>query len=186
MSKTSFIFAFALGAAAGSVVAWRLLKEKYERLAQEEIDSVKETFSRRKQDDIPEEDVKKEVTVEEKGKYDNVLKREGYVNYSEISSKKGGDNPMEHKKPYVISPDAFGEYEDDYETESLTYYSDGILADESDDVIENVDDLIGTESLDHFGEYEEDSVFVRNERLKTDYEILKDHRKYTDVCFVEE
>ena len=181
MSKTSFIFAFALGAAAGSVVAWRLLKTKYDQLIQEEINSVKETFSRRN-----EEKTEKEIIKEERSKYDQVLNREGYNNNADVSSEEGGDDPMEHKKPYVISPDAFGEYGDEFETESLTYYSDGILTDESDDVIENIDDLIGVESLEHFGEYEDDSVFVRNERLKTDYEILKDYRNYTDVCLVED
>ena len=38
---------FAAGAAIGSVITWKVLKDKYEKLAQEEIDSVKEAFSRR-------------------------------------------------------------------------------------------------------------------------------------------
>jgi hypothetical protein len=44
-----------------------------------------------------------------------------------------------------------------------------------------VDDVVGFESLNRFGEYEDDSVFVRNDRLKCDYEILLDRRKYSDV-----
>ena len=39
--------AFVAGAAAGSAITWKLLKTKYEKIAQEEIDSVKEVFSRR-------------------------------------------------------------------------------------------------------------------------------------------
>ena len=39
------IFIFTLGAAVGSVVTWKLVKDKYARIAQEEIDSVKEVFS---------------------------------------------------------------------------------------------------------------------------------------------
>ena len=81
------------------------------------------------------------------------------------------------KAPYVISPDEFGEL-DDYNRISLTYYSDGTLEDEERDIVSDVDDLIGEESLTHFGEYEDDSVFVRNEYLKTDFEILKDYRSY--------
>ena len=81
--------------------------------------------------------------------------------------------------PYVISPDEFSENED-YETESLTYYSDGILADDRDNIID-IDMVVGRESLNHFGEYEDDSVFVRNEELKTDYEILLDTRRYSDI-----
>ena len=83
-------------------------------------------------------------------------------------------------KPYVISPEEFGEFED-YERISLSYYADQILADEDDEKVEDVDNVVGLESLAHFGEYEDDSVFVRNDRLKCDYEILLDQRTYSDV-----
>lgn len=83
-------------------------------------------------------------------------------------------------KPYVISPEEFGEFED-YERISLSYYADQILADEDDEKVEDVDNVVGLESLAHFGEFEDDSVFVRNDRLKCDYEILLDQRTYSDV-----
>ena len=69
---------------------------------------------------------------------------------------------------------------DRYETESLTYYSDGVLTDEYDNPIEDIERLVGSDALTHFGEYEDDSVFVRNDDLKTDFEILKDYAKYYD------
>ena len=87
---------------------------------------------------------------------------------------------MDIDVPYVIAPEEFGEL-DDYETETLTYYKDKVLADDWDNRIENVDDLVGEESLTHFGEYEEDSVYVRNDTTKTDYEILLDERNFSDV-----
>ena len=52
---------------------------------------------------------------------------------------------------------------------------------EDDEKVEDVDNVVGLESLAHFGEYEDDSVFVRNDRLKCDYEILLDQRTYSDV-----
>ena len=82
--------------------------------------------------------------------------------------------------PYIISPEEFGAF-DDYETISLTYYEDQILADDDDELVDDIEDIVGFDSLTHFGEYEDDSVFVRNDRLKCDYEILMDHRKYSDV-----
>ena len=85
--------------------------------------------------------------------------------------------------PYVISPDEFGN-EFDYEEVSLTYYADGVLTDDQDNIIEDVEGLVGLDSLNHFGEYEDDSVFVRNDALQTDYEILADLRNYSDVCTV--
>ena len=36
------------------------------------------------------------------------------------------------------------------------------------------------DALDHFGEYEEDAVFARNDAKRCDYEILKDERTYAE------
>ena len=83
-------------------------------------------------------------------------------------------------EPYVISPEQFGENED-YERISLTYYADQVLVDENDEMIEDVEEMVGFESLNHFGEYEDDSVFVRNDAKKCDYEILLDQKLYSDV-----
>ena len=93
--------------------------------------------------------------------------------------KKKSDNDKIH----VIPPEEFSEY-DDYDVVSLTYYADGILTDEDDNIIENIDETVGKGSLNCFGEYEDDSVFVRNDATKTDYEILLDMRKYTDVVSI--
>ena len=79
---------------------------------------------------------------------------------------------------YVIPPDSYGEL--GYEEVSLTYYADDVLAYDDDSVIRNVDKVVGKGSLNTFGEYEDDSVFVRNEERKTDYEILAVPGNYDD------
>ena len=48
--RTTFIFAFILGAASGSAVTWYSVKKKYEEIAQREIDSVKEVFAKREKE----------------------------------------------------------------------------------------------------------------------------------------
>lgn len=182
MSKVTGLIIFVLGAATGSAVTWQFAKKKYERIAEEEINSVKEVFSKREQDMA---DV--EITVEPKpsveaslkkfeekpdiSTYAVILKNEAYVPEG---------TEMAENKPYVISPEEFGEFED-YDTISLTYYADQVLVDDGGDKIEDVDDVVGMESLTHFGEYEDDSVFVRNDRLRCDYEILMDERTYSEA-----
>lgn len=180
MNNGTIIFSFIAGAAIGSVVTWKVLKTRYE----EEIVSVKEAYANRYPDDDSTdepyvEDCDIELMVDD-SKLDlkemqKELRKLKYVNYS-----KREEVDIVDTNPYVISPEAFGDM-DDYETVSLTYYSDGILADDADNIIEDVDDTVGKGSLETFGEYEDDSVFVRNERLKCDYEILLDTRKYSDV-----
>ena len=90
------------------------------------------------------------------------------------------ENDYDEPAPYIIPPEEFGENED-YDTISLTLYSDGVLADDADKPITDIDEVIGNESLEHFGEYEDDSIFVRNDKLKCDYEVLIDERKYAQV-----
>lgn len=176
------IVVFACGAAVGSVITWKILKEKYARIAQEEINEVREHFAKRLKELGSEKETTDEVKSErnfndvseeevERDQYVDVLKNTGYAN-KEVEFM---------AKPYVISPDMFGENGDEYETISLTYYADGVLADDMDEPIDDIDDIVGKDSLNHFGEYEDDSVFVRNERMRCDYEILRDTRKYSEV-----
>lgn len=172
---------FATGAAIGSLVTWKIIKTKYEKITQEEIESVKEVFSRRSVTSEPDEK-EPEIVMPRPAELSNVVTSLGYTNYSDIvnTETEEEDRPVDRNRPYVIAPEECGEL-DGYEIMSLTYYADGVLTDISDEPIGNVDLIVGSDSLTHFGEYEDDSVFVRNEKTKTDYEILKDTRNYSDV-----
>ncbi len=187
-NKLIFSLAFIVGAAAGSATTWYLLKDKYAEIAQEEIDSVKEVFARREQE-RKDESVKKTVAEGIKNvdknkpelkEYAEKLKRTGYVRYSDRAGEEDAE-PEELDKPYVIPPEQFGD-NDEYEQISLTYYADAVLTDENDEIIEDVEEAVGFESLNHFGEYEDDSVFVRNDTRKCDYEILLDQRTYSEIA----
>ena len=195
------VLIFVLGAAAGSLATWKLIEKKYKDIAQEEIDSVKDTFSKMKKNEYPdkledypdfeefddvEEEPKPEQKIDRNNKpdiveYAKILSEVGYTNYAERQDKKEkkGVEPVEDERPYVISPDEFGE-KDGYENVTLTYYADGVLTDYFDNVISNIDEVVGFDSLDHFGEYEDDVVFVRNEKMETDYEILRDLRDFNE------
>lgn len=172
MSKLSNFVLFSAGVAAGVTFSWYYFKEKYERFANEEIKSVKEVFLQEKTNE-PSKQVESKKTANQKQSYNKIVNDEGYTNYS----KKRKDDL---KMPYVISPENFGEF-DEYEKVSLTYYSDNVLTDEDDNVIEDPDELIGPDSLSCFGEYEDDSVFVRDDERKCDYEILLDNRRFSSV-----
>lgn len=188
------LFIFAAGAVVGSAVTWKIVKTKYEQIAQEEIDSVKEVFSRRLEDEWTDDDEDEEDEGEEfdydfkpdknemKAMNDKV-KDLGYTEYSKKknkkSKKKDEDDDDDELVPYVISPDDFGET--GYDTVSLTYYSDNVLADDYDEVVEDAELLIGNYALDRFGEYEEDIVHVRNDVNQTDYEICRVNEKFSDV-----
>lgn len=183
-STVTHAIALVAGGAIGSVATWYFVKKKYETIAQEEIDSVKERFLDNKSEEpsiyiSPEEEAAetKEEIAELNAQYEQILVDSEYTGYSAISAAKEDDIST---IPYVIPPEEFGEKED-YDCISLTYYDDGVLTDSYDELIEDVENVVGYDSLKHFGEYEDDSVHVRNDRLKNDYEILADPRKYSDV-----
>lgn len=175
---------FAAGVALGAVATNYFFKTKYERLYQEDVESVKRAFSTPQQSEPVKGDTEKvstcKPTPEEVQAYDDIISNQGYSSTSSIPTNSIGKEVRGVRRPYVISPAEFGT-EDDYEVYSLTYYADGVLADEQNNPIENVDDMVGRDSLSHFGEYEEDSVHVRNEAMQCDFEILRDLDKYSDV-----
>lgn len=169
--------AFLLGAVVGAAGTWYFVKKKYEQIAQEEIDSVKEVFSRREEATVVEErnTNKSESVKPDLMDYAKRIEREGYMNEGKKEKREN-----KGKRPYVIPPEEFGQVEE-HELIGLTYYADGILADDGDDPIENVDELVGADFADHFGEFEDDSVYVRNEERKVDYEILRDLRTHEEA-----
>lgn len=175
---------FILGAVVGSTATYLYLDKKYKQISQDEIDSVKEVFSKREEDNVTEK--KKVDNSKEKPnivEYANTLKKQGYTtsrNYSDITDEKSKKEIVITQEPYVIAPEDFGDI-DDYDTISLIYYSDKILADEEEELVEDINNVVGFDSLTRFGEYEDDSVFVRNDRLRIDYEILRDPQKYSDI-----
>lgn len=188
MNKTAAAaLGFLLGAASGAAGAWYILKTRYEQMAQEEIDSVKDVFRKRynelkeqidpKKDEDPDTEIIDDPIAVETAK--------NIIDYSSYSTK--SDKIVENTEhvnidpPYVITPEEFSEFED-YGTISLYFFRDQILTDDDYELLEDVDDVIGFESLNHFGEYEDDAVYVRNDRLKTDYEILRDERTYQEAC----
>ena len=179
MNKTvTTVMAFAVGAAAGVAATWKFFEEKYARIAQEEIDSVKEVFSKRDRKEVQPEKTEPvvEATIENPKEPIAMNKKvSAIIDYSGYSSSQ--DEKSEEPKPYVIPPEAFGELEEEgYTNVSLTFCSDQVVIDDNNDILEDVNDVIGFESLSHFGEYEDDAVYVRNDKLRCDYEILLDQR----------
>lgn len=208
------VFIFVLGAAVGSLVTWKFVEEKYRRIADEEIESVKETFKNRESKIAEDEKQAEELGVKSPSKefysqlkentdkltnnlsekYKDIIATSGY-NSTDIQKNTNikdyeytdvdGEGqiieivPSDYPEPYVIAPEEFGELED-FKTKSFIYYEDKVVATADDRIVDDVEVLIG-DALDHFGDYEDDAVHVRNEKEKTDYEILRSEKYYTDL-----
>ena len=189
------LLCFVAGSAIGSVVTWKLIEKKYKDLADEEIESVIETFKNRKPritKDNVKETVEKVINKykEPKEIVEDIVTAERYSieNEEEIDEDDESnytinvDNDVEVITPYVITPEQFGEY-NEYGTKTLTYYADNVLTDEVDNPItsDEMVTMIGPDALDHFGEYEDDSVYIRDETNEMDYEILKSEKMFSEI-----
>lgn len=195
MNKAMAFMIFAVGAAAGSVGTWYYAKKKYEQIAQEEIDSVKAAYSKKdkKKTETNKEtkeeksdistDIRYKPTQSDVMKYATELSKNGYTDYGHIqhAETEPYQEPLDEEAPYVIEPEEFGEF-DDYRKIFLSYYKDKVLADDSDEIVDDVEGTVGYNSLNQIGKYEEDAIHVRNDRLKCDYEIVLDLREFTEVA----
>lgn len=181
-STLSKFLIFVVGAGVGSLVTWKLIEAKYKQIAQEEIDSMNEYYRNKygveeqEEDPYDVSDAKVPDGQIDIRAYAAELAKNKYTNYS------GNEKPEpkevdDVEKPYVIPPADFGELEG-YLTRTLYYHADGVLTDDQDEIVEDADDIVGEDFSSHYGEYEDDSVFVRNDAKRTDYEILYDPSNY--------
>lgn len=200
MSKNALYFV--AGAAVGALGAWYFAKKKYEKIAQDEIQSVTDAFSERldklarnSMDDpsirpTPEE-LEREATKPGDRNiidYAAVLSKQGYTDYTKFS--KDEEEPTETEDseisvytaagPVIICPDDYGEIPE-YEQLSWIYFADHVLTDDDYSLITNYEKWIGDGALQHFGEYEDDAIHVRNDKLKCYIEVVIDSRLYASV-----
>lgn len=204
------VLAFVLGAGLGSLITWKIIEKKYKQLAEDEINSVRQYYKSRLADladdiqpsnDKPADKIKMsrndyiaKTSDEEVERYTNLLKESGYtdeevedlLNDPDVTLEHNGDNyeiymepHLDKVLPYVIAPEEYGERED-FDKKSWTYYSDFVLADEEGEIVSEPESIIG-DALAHFGDYEDDSVYVRNEETECDYEILKHEKTFSEV-----
>jgi hypothetical protein len=92
----------------------------------------------------------------------------------EVESRKNRD-------VYVIHQDEFGGM-DHFEKVTLSYFGgDDVLCDVKDQIVDNQSNLVG-DALDKFGHGSGDKnvVYVRNERMKIDLEVVKSEKTYAE------
>lgn len=186
---------FAAGALAGAAVAARVVRDKYQQEAEEEIAEMRDYYRElRKNAKTPDEDkmVEEENTKEEndKNEYDEIVK--GYTNYTQYLSKAAAkyfdtetkENKKEEKEertnyePFIIDVEEFGE-DPTYDTATLTYYKDKVLTNDLDDVIDY--SVAGEENLKIFDEHPDcKAIYVRDDIYMVDYEIIRDPYQYDE------
>lgn len=186
MKAIKGIFIFAIGALSGTFVGAQLAKKKYEEIANEEIEEIRDYYRKINKEladqlvdktaepEKVEESKEVEEIVEERKQYENIIKRGNYMAVDEEEQNNVCD------EAYPIDPSEFGN-EGKNATETLTYFADGVLVNEVDEVVEDPDLVVGRHHIDIFNEFPDATcVYVRNDLDGMDYEIIKDDWCWSD------
>lgn len=174
MNKAAYILSFICGAVVGAVwMAHR--KEKNDEKETEAAETIE-----LKDDSEPDTD---EIIIPEA----NDNKKVKIVSMMNDIIQKSGYNVGDHTNdvddgPYVIAPDEFGDFED-YDAISMTLTSDGVLLDSDLSKVEDPENSVGANYMNYFGVYPDDpySVYIRNDDLCCDFEIVKDLRTFAEI-----
>ena len=186
------------GMAIGFVTGYLFGKRKYQKIGDEDVKTTIEEFTKREKalkDSIKNgsfeavvESAKSAVSdlksalKERKPKSDDDP-RELMNAYNTVYDQELGTCMSKIANIELIDEDDLGCYEDEhgipYEVDRLYYCKDGILVDERNDIVKDIDGTIGEKCLKHFKDW--DSVYVRNHDIGLDYEVLKSLLTYEEM-----
>lgn len=212
MKKIFGAVALVVGAAVGFFAGKMYYQEKYRKLSEQEIEIMREYYRKKKAEskqqsekpDVantgkPSDDILNtstqvyadgcQLTEDPPITKDESSEEQKPAAFSKYWKKVEGyksstpEKPGPEVKPYIIRPDELGDAVAGYEVTELTYYRDGVLADERDIIMgkEDIEAAIGRGTVDQMGLYEPDILHVRNPKYHIDYEITADNRTYLDV-----
>ena len=187
-------FIFLGGLITGAVITYFTMKNKCEEYIQKEIKEVKDELHNRHNDveneviDVEEtEEVKDTEDANETEEVNNTEDAENHQEYNDIINEYAPSNEVKISEiereddprfAHIVTPEDFGSIEG-YDYDSLYWHPNNVVTNNTDtesihpDELYNLVGMSWSEIESHFGEYEDDTVFVRNNDLKCDYEILR-------------
>ena len=185
------LFIFSAGISIGGLMSYVITKDKYETIMNKEIEEIRKYY-KDKYENIKEDDEEK---IKEKGDYREIVRE--YVsnhvieeedcdcddeedNHYTIMESRDLTNGVDFDESKKIESWEFGE-QPLYETETIILYSDGVATNDLGDVIDNLEEIMGVDQYREFKESSDESIFIRNDLLRMDYEIVKDDWRYEDL-----
>jgi hypothetical protein len=200
---------FIAGAAVGTFGGALLTKKKYEDMANEEIDLMREALREARDmakqivkdaeglgeisavsgEEVPAKKERRTQRQAERTEYRGLVKdyvkdMSGDEAEEEVYRASQSSRKEVSDGPYVITYDAYNLENDHYDKSTIYYYEDDdTLADENDEVIGDVFGVIGDDALSSFGEGSNDPevVYVRNDKMQIDYEVIRLSKSYGET-----
>lgn len=182
MNGLKILAAFAAGLGCGILATRSYFDKKYQSIADEEIESMKEVIERKKDEEREAEAMVAQYHREVNG-YVSSVPPSGVDRIIERAVEKveRTASPVEDDSPIEISSD---EWLNDgyYDKFSMTYYEgdDVLVMDDGGDdgPFADIEDTIGIDIFEEFRSGKESEIFVRNPNTGIDYDVVKDQRAY--------
>lgn len=197
---------FITGGAIGAVVTYKIVSQKDYDKKEQEIAEIRSFYNNEFKAQILKlkeaENAKNEAKIDENSekiaenepKYvenvKNIVKKHIEPVISNMrNSENGFENVMNEPEPKkkisadksIISSTEFVD-DEDYEKVTLYYFEDDDLFTDTDyNIRDNGIDIVGRENLDQVGLYEDDVLYVRNDSLYTDFEVIFQHNAYGEM-----
>lgn len=200
--KIKIGISFIGGTTLGGLLTYFFISEKYKKIAQEEIASVKSVYKRERNKHIKNEVSAKEENVpvesnnpltftskKEAVPYHQMIKKDEQEELEEVTEdmidelyRKGYQLTEERNAPnptpYIITEDEFTSDKLHFSKEYLIYYDkDDMVVDDDEEVIEDINSILGYGTLEKLNS-SANVIHVRNERLGVDYEVERTTDRY--------
>lgn len=200
---------FGAGVVAGVAYGIRYTEDEVRRV-EDEIAELRKKFWDEKAEIKEEVKVSQlaDVEIDRTAIYNGIVSRQGYTDPPEGAVYSNGEAESEEEPdeepeedpdalpiedvrmfevkdpnvPYMITEEEFRVNEDDHTQTSLVYFiKDDILVDEDEQIVNDVENLVDS-CLDNLSVHSPTTVvYVRNERLKLDIEVVLDTDDYIDI-----
>ena len=180
------------GVAIGATSTYFYMKDKCDKMVEEETYNIKKYYEEKyasEADKIEEkEEVKGKVDISEEGditftpnkkeeepNYEEIIQK---LNYNEFSTRTA--NNQKAKRPYIISQEEYNE-DNGYIKKLISFFEDDevCMDNETKEVLDNVAKDIGQDCIEQIN-MDGNEIFVRNEMLGIDYDILSETGSYED------
>lgn len=170
---------FLLGAIVGAAGSYFYFEGKYKEACKEFYDEKYKERQNQKEDEMyAAEEKPEDASVEDPENY--ISEKPDIVTYAKEQAKARKSKKKKKEVAYVIDRDEY--INSEYDCKSLMYYRDDVLIyEDTNKKVEDADTLLGTDFKSKFGEEDDNTVYVRNDEVKMDFEIFRDVRTYKEV-----
>lgn len=183
---------FSVGVCVGVAASMTYFDKKYQKLADEEIESCRQAFSKPKVVIVKDEKVEEAKIIEGETAVGSIAP-DVYSSSVQLETKSYSDYyaPKKVEEAQTLSPKddepfdiSIDEYEEDTEFMKVTlnlYLSDGALVYEETEELADEGSTIGQENLDDFARTSFSSAYFRNPKNNIDYEVIKVDGSYREL-----